>query len=181
MNGIIGMTELALDTRADRRAARLSRDRQRLGRLAADDPQRHSRLLEDRVAQARARSRCRSRSRDAGGESLKPLALRADQKGLELICDIDPDVPARRRRRPGALAQVLDQPRRQRDQVHGIRPRPRRRSARSVATGRHARRCTSGSPTPASASRPRSTPRSSKPSARPMDRRPAGSAARGWG
>ena len=55
MNGIIGMTELALDTAARRRSARLPRRRQVVGRLAAADPQRHPRLLEDRIAQARAR------------------------------------------------------------------------------------------------------------------------------
>ena len=44
--------------RADRRAARLASPRCKSSAdIAADDPQRHPRLLEDRVAQARARSR----------------------------------------------------------------------------------------------------------------------------
>ena len=55
LNGIIGMTELALDTPTDGRAARIPGDGQELGRLAAEHPQRHPRLLEDRDAQARAR------------------------------------------------------------------------------------------------------------------------------
>ncbi len=48
MNGIIGMTELTLDTPLHARAARASRPGQGLGRIAADDRQRHPRFLEDR-------------------------------------------------------------------------------------------------------------------------------------
>ena len=55
MNGIIGMTELALDTKLSQRAARVPVDGEGLGRRAAEHPQRHPRLLEDRDAQARAR------------------------------------------------------------------------------------------------------------------------------
>src|SRR6202023_2400705 len=39
--------------------------------------------------------------------ALKPLALRAHQKGLELICDIDPDVPAAVMGDPTRIQQVL--------------------------------------------------------------------------
>ena len=55
MNGIIGMTELAPGDRTHRRAARLPRDREVVGRCAARHHQRHPRLLQDRGGQARAR------------------------------------------------------------------------------------------------------------------------------
>ena len=63
MNGIIGMTELALDTDADApSSASTSTMVQELGRLAAEHPQRHPRLLEDRDAASSSSRRSRSRS-----------------------------------------------------------------------------------------------------------------------
>ena len=56
-----------------------------VGRIAARDPQRHPRLLEDRSRQARARVDRRSRCAMLVEDALKPLSVRADQKGLELI------------------------------------------------------------------------------------------------
>ena len=54
MNGVIGMTALLLDTALDGRAARLCRGHPQQRRRAADDHQRHPRLLQDRIRQARA-------------------------------------------------------------------------------------------------------------------------------
>ena len=54
MNAVIGMSGLLLNTAADRRAARVRRDRPPERRRAPDRHQRHPRLLEDRGGQARA-------------------------------------------------------------------------------------------------------------------------------
>jgi two-component system sensor histidine kinase/response regulator len=45
--------------------------------------------------------------REIVAQTLKPLALKADQKGLELLYDIDPDVPEGVIGDPGRLRQVL--------------------------------------------------------------------------
>ena len=52
---------------------------------------------------------------------LKPLALRAEQKGLELLCDVDPGRAGRHRRRSGPAAAGAREPGRQRHQVHRAR------------------------------------------------------------
>ena len=52
MNAIIGMTELALQTKLDAAAARVPPDDARFRRVAAHDHQRHPRRLEDRGAAA---------------------------------------------------------------------------------------------------------------------------------
>ena len=56
-------------------------------------------------------------------ESVKPSVVSAEEKGLELAMSVADDVPRRGRRRFNALASGLDQPRRQRDQVHRARGR----------------------------------------------------------
>ena len=55
MNGVIGMADLLLETDLDASPARLRADRAQLGRGAADDHQRHPRLLEGRSREARDR------------------------------------------------------------------------------------------------------------------------------
>ena len=56
--------------------------------------------------------------RDSLGDAVKSLALRSHDKGLELALDVDPDVPDWLVGDAGRLRQIVDQPGRQRDQVH---------------------------------------------------------------
>ena len=93
MNGIIGMTELALEHRAGPRPARVPGDGQDLGRRPADADQRHPRLLQDRGRQARPRPGPTSTCATLLADALKPMAVRAHEKGLELACEVDADVP----------------------------------------------------------------------------------------
>ena len=81
---------------ARRRAARLRRDDPDVRRRAADDHQRHPRLLEDRGRQGRARARAvraRARASRARSTSSRPPAA---AKHLELAYAVD-DEPAARR------------------------------------------------------------------------------------
>src|SRR5207244_11210953 len=45
--------------------------------------------------------------RDTFGDALKTLALQAGKKGLELVCDVPPDVPARIEADPIRLRQII--------------------------------------------------------------------------
>ena len=93
MNGIIGMTELVLDTTltADQRECLAT------VRASADSL---LTILNDILDFSKIESRKLELEsipfpiRDTVSDTLRPMALRADQKGLELISDIHPDVPA---------------------------------------------------------------------------------------
>ena len=108
MNGVLGMTELLLDTELDARAARLRRDRSHaLGEALLD-------VINDILDFSKI---------EAGKLELEPIdfdlragrratpasccAAQAHEKGLELLAEIDADVPAPAARRPGRLRQVL--------------------------------------------------------------------------
>ena len=152
MNGIIGMTELVLDTRADRRSsATASTTVKSSARVAADDHQRHPRLLEDRGAQARARSGAVRARRASSATLLQPLALRgrATRDSSSLVRH------RRRTCRPASSATRSGCSRSSSTCRQRLKFTERGGVVLDVARderdGRGARRCTFASPTPASA------------------------------
>jgi signal transduction histidine kinase/DNA-binding response OmpR family regulator len=106
LNGIIGMTELALDTRltADQRGY-LTAVRDSADSLLA--------LINDILDFSKIEARKLDLDslefglRDILEDTLRMLSLRAQQKGLELACHIRPDVPDTLVGDPGRLRQVI--------------------------------------------------------------------------
>jgi signal transduction histidine kinase len=119
MNGIIGMTALLLDSELTVE----QRDNLATVRGSADTL---LSILNDILDFSKIESRKLEfeavpfAPQVAIAQALKPLAMRAHQKGLELICDIDPAVPGGVVGDPTGAAGP-DQPGRQRAEVHGAR------------------------------------------------------------
>ena len=106
MNGIIGMTELALDSDPNDE----QRDYLLTVKSSADSL---LAILNDILDFSKIESRKLELEsipfslRELVGQALKPFAVKADEKGLELLYDIHPDVPEGIVGDPGRLRQVL--------------------------------------------------------------------------
>jgi PAS domain S-box-containing protein len=92
MNAIIGMSELALDTE-------LTAEQQEYVSTVKDSAESLLRLLNDildfsKIEAGRLELERRAFDlRETLGDTIKTLGLRAHQKGLELACQVDPEVP----------------------------------------------------------------------------------------
>jgi signal transduction histidine kinase/CheY-like chemotaxis protein len=93
MNGVIGMTELVLDTEltAEQRDGLTTVQSSAQALLSIINDILDFSKIESRKLEL---ERVPFSPRAAIAHALKPLALRAEQKGLEFICEIDPQVPA---------------------------------------------------------------------------------------
>ncbi len=106
MNGIIGMTELAL-------ATELSPEQREYVAMAKDSADSLLRIINEILDYSKIESGKLALQaapfslRGCLAESLSPLAVRADEKGLELLCDVASDVPDRLVGDPGRIRQVL--------------------------------------------------------------------------
>jgi signal transduction histidine kinase/DNA-binding response OmpR family regulator/uncharacterized membrane protein len=106
MNGIIGMTELALDTT-------LTGEQREYLSMVKSSADALLEILNDILDFSKIEMRKLELEqipfsvRDHLAELLRPLALRAEQKGIELICHVLPDVSSAAIGDPGRLRQVI--------------------------------------------------------------------------
>jgi two-component system sensor histidine kinase/response regulator len=106
INGIMGMTELALDTE-------LNSEQRGYLLLVRSSGESLLSVINDILDFSKVESgkldleAIAFNLYDCVGETMKTLALRAHQKGLELAYDADPDVPSQLLGDPGRLRQIL--------------------------------------------------------------------------
>ncbi|WP_313953842.1 PAS domain S-box protein [Accumulibacter sp.] len=106
MNGVIGMTHLVLDSQ-------LSDEQRSCLQIVKDSSDALLTIINDILDFSKIEAgklfaeRISFKLWRVVGETLKTQALRAHDKGLELICDIAPEVPLRVIGDPGRLRQVL--------------------------------------------------------------------------
>jgi two-component system, sensor histidine kinase and response regulator len=106
MNAILGMTQLALDTK-------LNAEQRDYLRTVKDSTDALLTLINDILDFSKIEAgkldldRVEFNLRDTLEDTLKVLSQRAQQKGLELACRIRPDVPERVQGDPGRLRQIL--------------------------------------------------------------------------
>ena len=105
MNGIIGMTDLALETR-------LTTEQREYLDLVKSSSESLLQVINDVLDFSKVESRKIELEhlafdlREVVAQTLKPLSIRAQQKGLDLMVDISPGVPALVCGDPGRLRQV---------------------------------------------------------------------------
>src|ERR1700674_4875480 len=106
INGIMGMTELALDTE-------LNSEQRGYLLLVKSSGESLLSVINDILDFSKVESgkleleMLEFNLYDCVGETMKTLALRAHQKGLELAYDADSEVPSQLRGDPGRLRQIL--------------------------------------------------------------------------
>ncbi len=106
LNGVIGMTDLVLETELNVE----QRDFLETVKLSADSLLTVINLILDYSKIEAGKVELEAipfNLRDCAEEALKTSALQADEKSLELICDIAPDVPEMLQGDPGKLRQIL--------------------------------------------------------------------------
>jgi PAS domain S-box-containing protein len=106
MNGIIGMTEIALDSDPSpeqKQCLETIRSSAQALLVILNDVLDFSKIEAGRLELETIPFRCRDLFRD----TLRPLAVQAHAKGLELACEIAPELPDSLRGDPGRLRQIL--------------------------------------------------------------------------